>query len=58
MKSIAVQVILENLPQNSFLSNTNDLHTDRRMKVTQEATNKSDHLTGECIVIGGYAKTI
>lgn len=51
-KFIALQLTLENLPQNPSLSSTNELHAHRRMKDPQEATNKSGHPIGEYIVTG------
>ena len=58
-KKFAVwQLTLENLPQNTFLSSANELHTDRRMESTQEATNKPGHLIGEYRVTGGFPKTM
>lgn len=57
-KLIALQLTLENLHQNTSLMSTNEFHTDRRLEGTQEVTNKSGHPIGECIVIGGFTKTV
>lgn len=53
IKSIALQLNLD-LPQNSSFPSANELHTDRRMEGTQEATSKSGRTIGEYIIIGGF----
>lgn len=57
IKSIALQLNLD-LPQNSSFPCANELHTDRRMEGTQEATSKSGHPIGEYIIIGGFTLTM
>lgn len=57
IKSIALQLNLD-LPQNSSFPSANELHTDRRMEGTQEATNKSGRPIGEYVIIGEFAQTM